>query len=123
MPPINVTIPIQINQADGIDGRAGTFTKPNPHVRLKKGDSVKWRVNPANLAFQVTFQDATPLEDPAGDPVFVVVKDNSPGAPPPPPGESPSFNAVKLGSYHYRLIVSDGATIWEIANCPELDVG
>jgi len=26
-------------------------------------------------------------------------------------------------NHHYSVIATDGANIWEIANCPELDVG
>ena len=111
MPAINVTIPIHVHIADTPpDGRAGTFTKPHPVVRVNLGDQVTFQFAPAapGYAFAVIFPGFSPLNNAA--PIT-----NANAGP---------FTAQSQGGYHYQVRVTDPTgTIWTIANCPELDVG
>ena len=108
-----ITIPIHVHIVDTPpDGRAGTFTRPHPLVRVTVGDQVGFRFDPAAPAgytFAVIFPGLSPLDNAA--PIT-----NANAGP---------FGAQFRGNYHYQVRVTDTNTrnSWTIANCPELDVG
>ena len=111
MAAINVDIPIHVHTNDNPpDGRAGTFTKPHPLVKVKLGDHITFKFEgPAQgYTFAVIFPGFSPLNN--ANPIT----DANPGP----------FDAQAQGGYHYQVRVTDPAgNIWTIANCPELDVG
>ena len=88
----------------------GTFEEPHPKVKVKKHKHVKWHAVGIVTAFKVVFQGSSPFEDAAGDPIFEIT-------------DTTAREATVVGNHHYSVIATDGTHIWEIANCPELDVG
>jgi|SRR5579864_8911916 len=110
MPAINVNIPIHVHAADTPpDGRAGTFTKPHPLVRVKIGDHVRFQFTPAapGWTFEITFSAFSPLDN------LAPITDLNPGP----------FTANLAGSFHYLIAATDpGGNRFVIANCPELSV-
>ena len=104
--PQAVQIPIHLNHADDVSGRTGSFTGPAPLVRVKKTDSVEWRITPPSDQFQVVFSGLSP---------FI-------GAPSPIVNGTGALVAQNIGTYHYQVSVFDGENTWVISNCPEIIV-
>jgi hypothetical protein len=97
-------------------GKAGTFLSPGAQIKIGKGDTVQWKIDPPTWAFQVKFQGQTPLVDSAGNPVFEVNKSASAG-----PGSAP-YIADKPGQYHYSVAATNGSEVFTVSQCPEVDV-
>ena len=108
---INIRVrPLNKRRAGPDDPEDGTFEEPYPKVRVKKSKQVRWIPGGIVKAFKVKFQGSSPFRDAAGDPIFEITD------------ETP-LEASVVGQYHYAVIATDGTHIWEIAGCPELDVG
>jgi hypothetical protein len=106
----NIAIQIHVLPADAAEGRGGTFLGPPPLVRISKsgGDTVTFKVTPANFTFQIAFSGFSPLNNTAP------ITDTYPGP----------FSPIVTGQYHYQVSVTDPATgnRWLLANCPEIGV-
>jgi hypothetical protein len=88
----------------------GTFEEPHPKVRVRKDKHVKWSAVGIVKTFKVKFQGSSPFTDEDGDPILEITDERA-------------REATVAGNHHYSVIATDGIHIWEIANCPELDVG
>ena len=111
--PIHIRVrPLNAGPTGPDDPEDGTFEEPHPKVRIKKNKQVIWTTRGIVTAFQVKFQGSSPFKNGAGDPIFEIT-DRTPQP----------LTATVVGNYHYSVIATDGTNIWEIANCPELDVG
>lgn len=111
--PIQIRIkvrPLNTGPTGPDDPEDGTFEQPHPKVRVKKNKQVKWKAAGIVTSFKVKFQGSSPFTDKAGDPIFEITDEKS-------------RTATVVGNHHYAVIATDGTNIWEIANCPELDVG
>ena len=113
--PINIKVrPLNPGPTGPNDPEDGTFEEPRPKVIVKKNKQVRWNAAGIVTAFKVKFHGSSPFTNAAGDPILEIT-DQTPAVPP--------LVATIVGNYHYSVIATDGVHLWEIANCPELDVG
>jgi hypothetical protein len=108
---INIRLrPFNTGASGPDDPEDGTFLEPYPKARIQRGRLVRFAALHPVVFFKVKFQGSSPFLDPHGE----MVLDISDGL---------ERVAELPGCYHYSVLASDGVRIWEIAHCPELDVG
>ena len=110
-----VTINISVHRADenatapdprNRGKKKGTFTSPDPLVRVHSGTWVKWRLVglPGTATFTVNFDNGSPF-------AVSTISDET------------AREAINDGSFHYQVSVTSGGETFSIPHCPEIEVG
>ena len=107
MPQIDIDVHEDNSQPN--DGNKGTFVRPHPKVNVGLNAAVNWHLVNQGATFEVKFSG---FKSPFSSNELSITTENA-------------RNTDKAGVYHYAVKVTKTATAetWEIANCPELDVG